>query len=250
MDGAIAAKHVTYDFARLMEGATEVAHVGVRRHDHREHVDEFRKLRSMNSKVTVVGGAGNVGATVARAIADKELADVVIIDIADQKAGGIALDMFEACPIEGSDSRVVGYGANEEGWAQTADSDVVVITSGVPRKPGMSRDDLLNVNYKIMQSVTEQIVKHSPEHDHRAGRQSARRHVPGGLPAERFPARARHRHGRRARLGPHARVHRDGDRGLGREHPRVRARRPRRHDGAAAALLDDRRDPACPIIPG
>src|SRR5688572_31571573 len=117
----------------------------------------------MNRKVTVVGGAGNVGATVARAIADKELADVVIIDIADQKAGGIALDMLEACPIEGSDSRVVGYGANDEGWAQTAGSDVVVITSGVPRKPGMSRDDLLNVNYKIMQSVTEQIVKHSPK---------------------------------------------------------------------------------------
>src|SRR5829696_8415569 len=116
----------------------------------------------MNRKVTVVGGAGNVGATVARAIADKELADVVIIDIADQKAAGVALDMLEACPIEGSDSRVVGYGANDEGWAQTANSDVVVITSGVPRKPGMSRDDLLNVNYNNMKSVTEQVVKHSP----------------------------------------------------------------------------------------
>ena len=97
----------------------------------------------MNRKVTVVGGAGNVGATVARAIADKELADVVIIDIAETKAAGVALDMLEACPIEGSDSRVVGYGATDEGWKQTADSDVVVITSGVPRKPGMSRDDLL-----------------------------------------------------------------------------------------------------------
>ena len=116
----------------------------------------------MNRKVTVVGGAGNVGATVARAIADKELADVVIIDIADQKAAGIGLDMLEACPIEGSDSRVVGYGANDEGWKQTAGSDVVVITSGVPRKPGMSRDDLLSVNYKIMQDVTAEIVKHSP----------------------------------------------------------------------------------------
>jgi malate dehydrogenase len=116
----------------------------------------------MNKKVTVVGGAGNVGATVARAVADKELADVVIIDIAEQKAGGVALDMFQACPIEGSDARVVGYGATDEGWAQTADSDVVVITSGVPRKPGMSRDDLLSVNYGIMQAVTEQIVKHSP----------------------------------------------------------------------------------------
>src|SRR5687768_9634949 len=117
----------------------------------------------MNRKVTVVGGAGNVGATVARAIADKELADVVIIDIADQKARGIALDMYEACPIEGSDSRIIGAGADEAGWKETADSDVVVITSGVPRKPGMSRDDLLQINYKIMQSVTEQIVKYSPK---------------------------------------------------------------------------------------
>jgi malate dehydrogenase len=116
----------------------------------------------MNRKVTVVGGAGNVGATVARAIANKELADVVIIDIAETKSAGIALDMLEACPIEGSDTRLVGYGANDDGWKQTADSDVVVITSGMPRKPGMSRDDLLQVNYKIMQSVTEQIVKYSP----------------------------------------------------------------------------------------
>src|SRR5690349_14185762 len=117
----------------------------------------------MNRKVTVVGGAGAVGATVARAVANKELADVVIIDIAETKAAGVALDMLEACPIEGSDSRVVGYGATEEGWKHTADSDVVVITSGVPRKPGMSRDDLLQTNYKIMQSVTEQVVKYSPK---------------------------------------------------------------------------------------
>ena len=116
----------------------------------------------MNRKVTVVGGAGNVGATVARAIADKELADVVIIDIAESKARGVALDIYEACPIEMSDSRIIGAGADEAGWKETAHSDVVVITSGVPRKPGMSRDDLLGINYKIMQSVTEQIVKHSP----------------------------------------------------------------------------------------
>ncbi len=112
----------------------------------------------MNRKVTVVGGAGNVGATVARCIADKELADVVIVDIADQKAAGIALDILEACPITGSDSRVIG-GSD---YAQTANSDVVVITSGVPRKPGMSRDDLLNVNFGIMKAVTEQVIKHSP----------------------------------------------------------------------------------------
>jgi malate dehydrogenase len=113
----------------------------------------------MNRKVAVVGGAGNVGSTVARCIADRELADVVVVDIADQKAAGVALDMLESCPITGSDSRVIG-GAD---YSQTANSDVVVITSGVPRKPGMSRDDLLNVNFGIMKAVTEQVVKHSPD---------------------------------------------------------------------------------------
>src|SRR5258706_4971878 len=112
----------------------------------------------MNRKVTVVGGAGNVGATAARSIAEKELADVVIIDIADQKAAGVALDILETCPILGSDSLLVG-GSD---YAQSANSDVVVITSGVPRKPGMSRDDLLNVNFNIMKAVTEQVVKYSP----------------------------------------------------------------------------------------
>jgi malate dehydrogenase len=112
----------------------------------------------MNRKVTVIGGAGNVGATVARAIAVKELADVVVIDIADQKASGLALDMYQANPIEGSDARLIGGGD----YADAAGSDVVVITSGVPRKPGMSRDDLLQVNYKIMQQVTEQVVKYCP----------------------------------------------------------------------------------------
>jgi malate dehydrogenase len=113
----------------------------------------------MNRKVAVVGGAGNVGSTVARCIADRELADVVVVDIADQKAAGVALDMLESCPITGSDSRVIG-GAD---YSHTANSDVVVITSGVPRKPGMSRDDLLNVNFGIMKAVTEQVVKHSPD---------------------------------------------------------------------------------------
>jgi malate dehydrogenase len=112
----------------------------------------------MNRKVTVVGGAGNVGATVARGIAERRLADVVIVDIADQKAAGVALDMLEACPLWGSDARVLGTGD----YAESANSDVVVVTSGMPRKPGMSRDDLLNVNYKIMQQVTEQVVKYSP----------------------------------------------------------------------------------------
>ena len=113
----------------------------------------------MNRKVTVVGGAGNVGATVARAVANKELADVVIIDIAAQKAAGIALDILQACPVEGSSSKVIGT----DDYAASANSDIVVITSGVPRKPGMSRDDLLHINHKIMQQVTEQVIKHSPD---------------------------------------------------------------------------------------
>jgi malate dehydrogenase len=112
----------------------------------------------MKRKVTVVGGAGNVGATVARSIAEKELADVVIIDIADQKAAGVALDIYETCPIIGSDSRVIGGGT----WDAAAGSDIVVITSGKPRKPGMSRDDLVKDNFAIMQSIAPKVVEHCP----------------------------------------------------------------------------------------
>ena len=114
----------------------------------------------MNRKVTVVGGAGNVGATVALVVAQKELADVVIVDIADTKAAGVALDIYQSCATYGSAARVEGVGT--DGFAASAGSDVVVITSGVPRKPGMSRDDLLAVNYKIMQDVTAKIVEYSP----------------------------------------------------------------------------------------
>jgi len=112
----------------------------------------------MNRKVTVVGGAGNVGMTVARAIAEKALADVVIIDIAETKAAGVALDIYETCPIIGSDSRVIG-GAD---WNAAAGSDIVVITSGKPRKPGMSRDDLVRDNFEIMKSIAPNLVQHTP----------------------------------------------------------------------------------------
>jgi malate dehydrogenase len=112
----------------------------------------------MNRKVTVVGGAGNVGMTVARAIAEKELADVVIIDIADSKAAGVALDIYETCPIIGSDSRLIG-GAD---WNAAAGSDIVVITSGKPRKPGMSRDDLVRDNFDIMKSIAPNLVQYTP----------------------------------------------------------------------------------------
>ena len=112
----------------------------------------------MKHKVTVVGGAGNVGATVARAIVEKELADVVVIDIADQKAAGVALDMYETCPILGSDSRIIG-GSD---WAAAAGSDIVVITSGKPRKPGMSRDDLVRDNFEIMKNIAPKVVEYCP----------------------------------------------------------------------------------------
>jgi malate dehydrogenase len=113
----------------------------------------------MKRKVAVVGGAGNVGATVVRAIAEKELADVVVIDIAGQKAAGIALDIYETCPILGSDSRIMGG----DDWDAATGSDIVVITSGKPRKPGMSRDDLVRDNFAIMQSIAPLVVKHCPD---------------------------------------------------------------------------------------
>jgi len=113
----------------------------------------------MNRKVTVVGGAGNVGMTVARAIAEKELADVVIIDIAETKAAGVALDIYETCPIIGSDSRLIG-GAD---WNAAGGSDIVVITSGKPRKPGMSRDDLVRDNFEIMKSIAPNLVQYCPD---------------------------------------------------------------------------------------
>ncbi len=112
----------------------------------------------MNRKVTVVG-SGNVGATAAHSIADKELADVVLVDILEGVPQGKGLDMLEACPIEGSDSRVLG--TND--YADTVDSDIVIITAGLARKPGMSRDDLLAKNHEIIKSVTENVVRRSPE---------------------------------------------------------------------------------------
>jgi malate dehydrogenase len=111
----------------------------------------------MNRKVTVVG-AGNVGATLAQRVADRELADVVLIDIVEGMPQGKGLDIQEAAPVEGSDSRIVG--TND--YKDTAGSDIVVITAGIARKPGMSRDDLLNTNYKIVKDCTENAVKHSP----------------------------------------------------------------------------------------
>ncbi len=111
----------------------------------------------MNQKVTVVG-AGNVGATTAQRLAEKELADVVLIDIIEGVPQGKSLDLAEAAPIEKHDAHLTGANSYEA----SANSDIVIITAGIPRKPGMSRDDLLATNRGIMKNVTGQVAKHSP----------------------------------------------------------------------------------------
>src|SRR5260370_4851569 len=111
----------------------------------------------MRKKITVVGG-GNVGASAAINLAMKELGDVVLVDVVEGVPQGKGLDMAEMGPIESYDVDI--NGAND--YAPTANSDVVVITAGLARKPGMSRDDLLVANYEVVKSVTENIAKHSP----------------------------------------------------------------------------------------
>src|SRR6202048_3783768 len=111
----------------------------------------------MRNKVTMVG-SGNVGAPAAHWIASKERADVVLIDIVEGIPQGKGLDLLEAMPIEKRDSNIIG--TND--YADTANSDIVVITAGIPRKPGMSRDDLLNTNFKIMSDVVNKAVAASP----------------------------------------------------------------------------------------
>ncbi len=111
----------------------------------------------MRKKVTVVG-SGNVGATVAHRLADKQLADVAMIDILEGIPQGKGLDLLEAGPVEGYDLKIKG--TND--YADTAHSDLVVMTAGFPRKPGMSRDDLLKANYDVVKSTIEQVVKYSP----------------------------------------------------------------------------------------
>ncbi len=112
----------------------------------------------MRKKVTIVG-AGNVGATAAHWIAAKELADVVLIDVVEGIPQGKGLDLLEAMPIEKRDSHIVG--TND--YVDTANSAIVVITAGIPRKPGMSRDDLLQTNYKIMSDVVGKVIANSPD---------------------------------------------------------------------------------------
>ena len=111
----------------------------------------------MRKKVTVVG-AGNVGANCALRIADKELADVVLVDVVEGVPQGKGLDILQSGPVQGYDVSLAG--AND--YELTADSDIAIITAGFPRKPGMSRDDLLLANYEVIRIATEQVARHSP----------------------------------------------------------------------------------------
>ncbi|HWB86567.1 MAG TPA: malate dehydrogenase [Bryobacteraceae bacterium] len=111
----------------------------------------------MRKKVTVVG-AGNVGANCAVRIADKELADVVLVDVVEGVPQGKALDLLESGPVQGYDVSITG--ANN--YEPTANSDIAIITAGFPRKPGMSRDDLLLANYDVVRTATEQVARYSP----------------------------------------------------------------------------------------
>ena len=110
----------------------------------------------MDKKVTVVG-AGNVGATTAQRLAEKELCDVVLVDIIEGLPQGKALDLAEAAPIEKHDASLTG----SNGYDETQGSDIAIITAGIPRKPGMSRDDLISTNAGIVKGVTEELVKRS-----------------------------------------------------------------------------------------
>ncbi len=115
----------------------------------------------MRKKVTVVGG-GFVGSTTAQRILDGGLADVVLTDILEGVPTGKALDMLESAPIQGTDAHAVGISTATNDYRETANSDIVIVTAGFPRKPGMSRDDLLKANYDVVKAVIESIVKFSP----------------------------------------------------------------------------------------
>jgi malate dehydrogenase len=115
----------------------------------------------MRKKVTVVGG-GFVGSTTAQRVLDSGLADVVLTDILEGSPAGKALDMMESAPILHSDSQATGISTAAGDYSATANSDVVVVTAGFPRKPGLSRDDLLKANYEVVKGVVEAVVKLSP----------------------------------------------------------------------------------------
>ena len=195
------------------------------------------------AKISIIG-AGNVGATTAHWCAAAELGDIVLLDVPQTGTmpKGKALDLLQAGPIMGYDAQIVGTTR----YADTAQSDVVVITAGIPRKPGMSRDDLLQTNARIVGSVAHEVKQTSPDAVVIVVSNPLGRHGAAGTTSHPLRAAAGARAGRSARYGPLSRLHR---RGIGRQR---RGRvghavgRSRRHDGAAAELHQRGRDPRRP----
>ncbi len=201
-------------------------------------------------KVTVVG-AGFYGSTTAQRLAEYDIFDeVVLTDIVEGKPEGLALDMSQSRPVEGFETKVTGQttGPAGEGYEAIAGSGIVVITAGLPRKPGMSRMDLIGVNAKIVRSVTEQVVKHAPDAvlivvSNPLDEMTALAAKVSGFPAHRVIGQAGHARHRPVQLLRGRAARRPGRLG---QHPH--ARLARRHDGAGAVGLHGRtasRWPTC-----
>ena len=192
-------------------------------------------------KISIIG-AGNVGATTAHWCAAAELGDIVLVDIPQvgDMPRGKALDLMQASPIMGFDSKIIGT----HDYADTADSEVVVITAGIARKPGMSRDDLLGTNAKIVGSVTEQVAKHSPNAVIIVVSNPLDAMVQRAWQVSKFPPAACVGAGRRARYGPLSDVFVDGTGRQCRGHFGPADGRTRRHDGADRQLHFGRRHSA------
>ena len=136
----------------------------------------------MVNKITVIG-AGNVGATAAQRACEKELAEVVLVDVVEGMPQGKGLDLCEAAPVEKHDAYVTG--TND--YAATAGSDVIIVTAGIARKPGMSRDDLIKTNAGIVNTVVKAAAEKSPDAGVHPGVQPLGRHVPRGVKGRRLP---------------------------------------------------------------
>ena len=193
------------------------------------------------AKIALIG-SGMIGGTLAHIAAREELGDVVLFDVVEGVPQGKGLDIAEASPVFGRDSALKG--AND--YAGIAGADVCIVTAGVPRKPGMSRDDLLGINLKVMKAVGRGHRQARAERVRHRRHQSARRHGLGAPAILQAAAQQGRRHGRRARqralpLLPRRRVQ-----GQRRRRHRLRARRPRRHHGAAARATPPSPASRCP----
>ena len=191
---------------------------------------------SQRRKITVVG-AGNVGATCAQVLAARDYAEIVLVDIKENLPQGKALDINQMGAVLGYEPRVTG----SNGYDESAGSEVVVITAGLPRSPGMSRDDLVATNERIVGSVTEQVVAASPDAVLIvvSNPLDAMCHVAKNVSG--FPEGARLRHGRDPRHEPLQHVHRLGDRLVRKGRVGDRPRRPRRPDGSRRERDERRR---------